>query len=236
MDENGAGRGATGTRKIGPAGSLLSRPEGVILLLGLVLGLLYLIWLGLLSFASPGTFQTCLGMTATHVLFGRAAGMSFGYAMGLKHAMVLPVNLIIESVMVLLFFPLMVFSMQQLEIIPSLKKFTSRIQAAAEANHHLVRRYGIPGLFLFVCFPFWMTGPLVGCIIGHLMGMGPWFNVAIVLGGTALASAAWALFLGGLHESLARYTPYGPMILVLIFVAIAIGAYFLERSNRRNTG
>ena len=234
MGENGERQSEAGARGREFVSVLLSRPEGVILLLGLILGLLYLIWLGLLSFASPDTFQTCLGMTATHILFGRAAGMSFGYAMGLKHAMVLPVNVIIETVMVLLFFALLVLSMQQLEIIPSLKRYTDRVQAVAEANHHLVRRYGIPGLFLFVCFPFWMTGPLVGCIIGYLMGIGPWFNMAIVLGGTALASAAWALFLGGLHERLAGYTPYGPMILVLVFVVIAAAAYFLERSNRRN--
>ncbi len=147
-----------------------STPEGCILLSGLVFSLIYAIFLVISYFISPRNFQVFIGMTATNILFGRAAGMSFGYAPGFGHLIVLPVNLAIETILVLLVYPLFVFSWQHLLVIRSLVKFMRRVEKAAEINKEKIRRYGIPSLFLFVLFPFWMTGPVIGCVIGFFWG------------------------------------------------------------------
>ena len=57
---------------------------------------------------TPLEAQVVVAMTATHILFGRAAGMSFGYAVGLGHGRGHSVNMAIETVLVLLFYPLFV--------------------------------------------------------------------------------------------------------------------------------
>jgi len=145
--------------------------EGHILLAGIVLSLLYLSFLSLSALLSPGLVQNLAGITATNVLFGRASGMSLSYALGFGHAVAMPLNMLIETILVLLFYPLFVFSLNHLLVIEFLRKVVDRTAGAAEKHQDKVRRYGIPGLVFFVWFPFSMTGPLVGCVIGHMIGL-----------------------------------------------------------------
>jgi uncharacterized membrane protein len=211
-------------------------PEGRIFLSGLVLAVLYVAWLGLSLLFTPEHFHAYVGMTATHILFGRAAGMSFGYALHYGHAIVVPVNVAIETILVLIFYPLFVFSVRRLLVFGALKNVIERMHRAAEMNQDKIRRYGIPGLFVFVFIPFWMTGPLVGSIIGFLLGLKPWVNLTVVLSGTYLACIAWAFILHELHARVAEFSPFAPMILVAIIIAIVIVGQLLERTrNDRNS-
>jgi uncharacterized membrane protein len=211
-----------------------SSPEGRILRLGLALASAYILFLITSYFISPQYFQIFIGMTATNILFGRAAGMSLGYAMELNHWVVFPVNLAIESILVLLIYPLFVFSWHQMVVIKPLEKFMARTGRAAHANHDRIRRFGIPSLFVFVLFPFWMTGPVIGAVIGFFLELRPWLNIGIVLSGTTLACLGWALVLQNLHEKMADFSPFAPLIVLGVIVAVAIAGYWLE-SRRRPT-
>jgi len=205
--------------------------EGRILLSGLLMSLLYAICLAASYFISPNTFQVYVGMTATHILFGRAAGMSFGYSLDFGHLIVIPINLVIEMIMVMLIYPLFVLAWRNLLIIKALNNFMHRIEEAAETNEAKIHRYGIPGLLLFVCIPFWMTGPVVGSVIGFFLGLRPWVNMLVVLFGTTVASLGWAIFLKELHERVADFSPFAPMILLLIIIVIVVAGYLLEKQN-----
>jgi len=213
---------------------LFSTAEGRILISGLILGLLYVAALGCSLLISQKTFQVLTAMTATHVLFGRAAAMSFGYTMDLGHATVVPVNLVIETIMVLLFYPLFVLSWRRLLVIQGFKNMMERISVAASTHQKIVRRYGILGLLVFVWFPFWMTGPLVGGAVGFLLGLPAWLTLVVVLSGTYLAIGSWAVILLELHERVARFSPYGSVILLGIVVLIAVIAYLLHRGIKNN--
>lgn len=50
-------------------------------------------------------------------------------------------------------------------------------------------------MFLFVVIALWMTGPVVGAIIGVLIGLRPAVNVAVVLTATALSLVVDAGFI-----------------------------------------
>ncbi len=67
-----------------------------------------------------------------------------------------------------------------------------------------------------------MTGPLVGCIIGFLIGLRPWVNLAVVLSGTYMAIVCWGILLRPLHAVLARAGPYLPFALVMLIFLVAI--------------
>lgn len=223
---------------LSPAGNArraFGTSEGHMLIAGLGLALLFAGFLVASYIVSLQHFHVFVGMTATNILFGRAAGMSFGYAFELSDAMVLSVNLAVELILVLLVYSLFVLSWQRLLVFRVLERFMRRMSRAADRHKGTIRRYGIPALFLFVLIPFWMTGPVVGCIIGYFLGMKPWTNVGIVLSATALACAAWALVLQRLHETMAGLTPLAPVILVIAVVAIAAAGYLLE-SRRRSGG
>lgn len=207
---------------------LLSTPEGHILEIGLILTLLFVIVLGIGYIRFPEKAHMFLGMSATNILFGRAAGISFGYSFELGNVLVILTNILIETILVLIFYPLFVFSWQSILVIEPLKKFMKHTSLAAETHQDTIRKYGIIGLFMFVWLPFWMTGPMVGCAIGYLLGLSPWKNLTIVLTSTCLAIVCWSLLLRKLHDKVAEYGPYASIILVIAIILIALCIYAIR--------
>ena len=171
-------------------------------------------------------------MSFSNIIFGRAVSMSIGYAAEYSHLLVVSVNIWVETVLVLLFYPVFVFSMRKLVVFPRLKRFLERTQAAAERHHHKVRRYGIIGLFTFVWFPFWMTGPVVGSAIGYLLGFPSWLTVLVVLAGTYIAIGGWAYLLLGLHARAAEIGPWAPALIVGLIILIVLAGYWLNRRGK----
>jgi uncharacterized membrane protein len=210
--------------------TLLTSSEGRLLLAGVALAFIFTLWLGVKLLLSPEESQVLIGMTATQFMFGRAAGMAFGYSLGLEHITVIPISIIVETIMVLIFYPLFVFSWRHLLVINWLKNIFERTRKAAEANKDIVRKYGILGLFVFVWFPFWMTGPVVGCVIGFLLGFRTWLNMTVVLAGTCVAIFGWAAFLRQFHESVASYSSYAAMVLFALLVVIIIVGHLLHQA------
>jgi len=131
----------------------------------------------------------------------------------------------IESYLVLLFFPLFVFSYRRLIVIKPLEDALERARRAARAHERTVMKFGVPGLLLFVWFPFWMTGPLVGSVIGFLIGLRPLVNLAVVLSGTYLAIFCWGLILQRVHERLEALGPYVPFAFVGFIVLVAVSIH-----------
>ena len=214
--------------------TLLTSSEGRLLLIGVALAFLYTFWLGVKLLFSPEESQVLVGMTATGIMFGRAAGMAFGYSLGLGHGTVIPICIIIETILVLIFYPLFVFSWRHLLVIKWLKNIFERTHEAAEAHKDKVQRYGIIGLFAFVWFPFWMTGPVVGCVIGFLLGLRVWLNMTVVLAGTYVAIIGWAFLLRQFHEQVASYSSYAAMVLMALLVVIIIVGHLLHRALHEN--
>ena len=214
--------------------TLLASSEGCLLLTGIALAFIYTLWLGIKLLLSPDESQVLIGMTATELTLGRAFAMTFGYTMGLGHSTVIPICIIIETILVLIFYPLFVFSWRHLLVIKSLKNIFERIQKSAEANKDKVQKYGVIGLFAFVWFPFWMTGPVVGSVIGFLLGLRIWLNMTVVLAGTYVAIVGWAFLLRHLHKQVTSYSSYAAMVLIALLIFIIIVGHFLYRTLREN--
>jgi uncharacterized membrane protein len=214
--------------------TLLNSSEGRCLLIGVALAFVFTLWLAIKILLSPEDSQLLIGMTATQIMFGRAAGIAFGYSIGLGYSMVIPICIIIETILVLIFYPLFVFSWRHLLVIKRLKNTFGRIRKAAETHKDIVRKYGIAGLFVFVWLPFWMTGPVVGCVIGFMIGLRIWLNMTIVLTGTYVAIVGWALFLRQFHDRVAFYGSYATMALLILLLIIIIVGHLLHRTLHEN--
>jgi uncharacterized membrane protein len=185
--------------------------------------------LGIGWLVDPDWFLVFAAMTGLNLLIGRAAGMSFGYANGLDHAVVICSNVLVETIQVLVLFPLFVLSWRNLVDVRRLHRFLVQMRRSAEAGRPQVARYGMAGLFVFVFMPFWMTGPVVGSIIGFLLGLKPRQNLGIVLAATYAAICAWALLFDQLNELLARYGHYAAFATVLALSLAVLGARWLAR-------
>jgi uncharacterized membrane protein len=213
--------------------SILSSSEGRLLQVGLALALLMMLAFSFAWFLIPDKVLVYAAMTGLNLIIGRAAGMTFGYASGLVHAQVVPFNMLVESIQVLVVYPLFALSWRQLITLRRLKPHFERVHEHAVAHGTIVRRFGIAGLFLFVFVPFWMTGPVVGAIIGFLIGLRPWVNVSVVLISTYIAIGIWALLLNELSAWAETVNEFAPYILVLAVVLIAAATRFLQRRRSR---
>lgn len=209
--------------------ALFASTEGKLLGIGLALSGLMLLAFGIGWQLSPDSVLTYAAMTGLNLIIGRAAGMSFGYASGLDHAQVIPLNLLVETIQVLVLYPLFVLSWRQLIRVPRLQPFVMRMHSAAESRGGAVRKFGIVGLFVFVFVPFWMTGPVVGAIIGFLIGLRAWVNLAVVLASTYLAIGVWGLLLNELNAWVATFNRFAPYALVLAIALIIVAMHLLRR-------
>ncbi|MFW5452452.1 small multi-drug export protein [Thioalkalivibrio sulfidiphilus] len=214
---------------------LLASTEGRLLYLGVVLSLALLAALLTAWALSLDDAHVYAVMTGLNLVIGRAAGMSFGYASGLGHAQVVPLNMLVESIHVLVVYPLFALSWRQLVRLHALKPYFARMHQTATSRSGAVRRYGIAGLFLFVFMPFWMTGPVVGAIIGFLIGLRPWVNVTVVLLSTYIAIGIWALLLNELSawaETISRFAPYA-LVLAIVLIALVMQLLYRRRARHK---
>jgi uncharacterized membrane protein len=213
---------------------LFKTTEGRIFLLGIAIALAGLIIMGVVAFWSPQTSSIMGAMSFANIVFGTIVSMSIGYAAGYGHALVIPVNIWVESVMVLLFYPVFVLSMQKLVAFPLVGRFLERTRKIAEHHQDKVRRYGIAGLFLFVWAPFWMTGPLVGSAIGYLLGFPAWLTLSVVLAGTFVAMFGWAYLLFGLYTRASVFGPWAPVLIIGLIILFILAGYWLNRRGKIN--
>jgi hypothetical protein len=77
--------------------------------------------------------------------------------------------------------------------------------------------------------PFWMTGPVVGAIVGLLIGLRTRTNLAVVLAGTYVAIGVWALLLNELNKWAAAYNRFAPFALVIALTLIALSGRLIRR-------
>jgi len=209
----------------------LSSGEKAIFTAGVLLFLSYFGGIIATYLFSTSTANNLIVMTVTNFLFGRAAGISYGFSVGFGDLVIILINIIIELITVLLIYPLFVLSWRKSLKIQGLHNFFSKTKEMRLRYHDFFHKYGRYGLFIFVWFPFWMTGPVVGAIIGFLIGLKHYQTMFIVISGTSLAIIAWTYFLKELISLLQHISTYAPYILLGFILTIAI-VFKLIRSEK----
>ncbi len=212
-----------------------------IFLLGLFSVLALLAWIGYLQFTFPVKGTRLLAIVSTHLMLGRAAGVS---AATVSHHFnrleTIVLGSLVESAVVCLFFAAFCLSCKKLIHVPWLDSAVRNVRASAHKQRHHLIGWGIPGLILFVWFPFLMTGPVVGSVIGYLLGMRPWVVVATVLTGTFSAIVSWTFLMGVLNHWMQRAGHYAPAAAVLtiltLIITFRIHNYHKTRQKERAKG
>jgi len=211
--------------------SLISSQEGKILLFGIMLFILYLTSIAVVYLFSPNDANSLVAMSVTNFFFGRAAGISYGFTVEFSDRVIILMNMMIEYIMVMITYPLFVFSWNRSLNIKYLRHFFISVKRQKLKYKSFFEKYGKYGLFLFVWFPFWMTGPVIGSIIGFLIGIKHYTTIFIVLSGTSLAIVIWTYFLKELIFLLNQISANAPYIVLGIFVVIALTLKVLKRTR-----
>lgn len=209
----------------------ISSQAGKIFLTGILVFILYIGAIGGIYLYSSEDAYNIIIMTFSNLFFGRAAGISFGFTAHFNDITIMLINMFIEFLTVMLIYPLFVLSWEKSLDIKMLRTFFVKVKQQRIKYKDLFDKYGVYGLFIFVWFPFWMTGPVVGSLIGFLIGIKHYTTMFVVLTGTFLATAIWTYFLKELIALLSYLSSHGAYILLGAFIVIGL-VLKLKKSNK----
>lgn len=208
--------------------NLLKTQEGKVLVLSFCL----LLCLGFYLFFSyifdPKYANKIAGMVFTNIFIGRVPALSFGYAANLSHLNVVGFNVLTEMILVTFLYAVFVFSYKGILKIKALETFFLEVERKKEEHQERLKKYGKWGLFIFVFIPFWMTGPIVGSIIGFLIGMKHYTTMGIVFIATIISMTLWGMFLQEIVDFIVTFDSRLIWILFLM-VIMAVLMYKLKK-------
>jgi uncharacterized membrane protein len=198
-----------------------------ILFLGLTLALLAGLYLAVLLFTDQGLYRVLSSTAIVHVMGGRALGVATCLSANISPFYTILYNFFLEVVIVLIAYGIVVLIMRNV-IQPKLLHSTVRqAELTAQRQKTNIKKYGAIGLFFFVMFPFFMTGPVIGAIIGYLLHYRAVNNFLIVFGGTLCSIIVYTLVGNNIINYIGQYVDidlvkkWGSIIvglLILIFL------------------
>ncbi len=215
-----------------PEGSwrcLARTQEACILLAGLACAGALVVWFLLASDVESGKRGIMLAVLTAHLTGGRASGIAV--AVNSRHFRrweTILFGSLVEGAVVCLFFAVFSLSFKKLIRIPFLVSALANVHRSAETQRARMLKWGIPGLILFVWFPFLMTGPVVGSVIGFLLGMRPWVVISVVMFGTISAIVSWTFIM----DQIAEWTSRIGDVIPLLFVCLLLGGVISYRIRR----
>lgn len=131
-----------------------------------------------------------------HIVGGAAIGTIKGSAYGdLTLLDNILINGLLTIVIIFLFTAVFSLSCRGLFHAPWLKKTFSDLKSGARSQKKTWVKFGIPGIFAFVIFPMTGTGPIIGSLLGRLIGLGYWTNL-ITVSSASLSTIGLAAYFG----------------------------------------
>ncbi|RXK16896.1 hypothetical protein CP985_01695 [Malaciobacter mytili LMG 24559] len=197
---------------------LFKQKEGNILLFGLVLIICLTLFIIFTYIVDTSLANKLTAIIASNLFVGRVPALSLGYASGLSHFFVISINILTELILVTILYPLFIYSFKGILKIKLLESFFEEVKQKKLQHQDKFEKYGKIGLFIFVFIPFWMTGPIVGAIIGYLIGLKHFTIMFIVFIATAIAITLWGFFLNTIVDNILQLDSLYIWILLLIIV------------------
>lgn len=161
---------------------------------------------------------------------GRLVSVADGIANGFSEVYLLVQSGLQDVILLLLVYPLVVAVYQGSSKEGPLRKTLDRVRRSAERHRRLVEPLGVLGLWVFVFFPFWSTGVLVGGVVGYLIGMRTSTVFASVFSGHVLSLVSLIWFFDSMRgvietfdRGLVRFLPWMVVgLLVLLSLMIRL--------------
>jgi uncharacterized membrane protein len=188
------------------------------------------VWAGVLTvwgIVQPDPYADGWRLVLELLFTGRLLNISDGMVNGFSQTYLFVQSAPQDIIMLLIFYPWVIRAYHGARRRRLVSGAIDRLRKSAERNQHIVEPFGALGLWVFVFFPFWSTGSLVGGIVGYLMGLRTWVTFASVFTGHIISviSLIWFFdymneFLNPINEGLAKYMPW--IILGVIVIAAVL--------------
>lgn len=195
-----------------------------------------LVWVGVVAGmwrAGMQEWDDLLTVGFAHLLAGRAISIAQGAQVGLPKWTITVVATYADVMGMLIVFPLFVFSYENLVGGRFFEKRMRPMLQSAQKNVTRFENCKVIGVFFFVWLPFWMTGIIVGAVLGYLLGLRAWVTVVAASLGALTAVASWVYaydvffrWLGQIHQEIS-----GIFTAFLIVILLAARAFHKRRVN-----
>jgi len=173
-------------------------------------------------------------MKLTHLAGGRAASVAVGTEADLPRLLIALLATYTDVMAMLIMFPLLVFSYRNLFERPFFQRHMKPVFDTAQRSLTKMRRFKVFSVFLFVWFPFWMTGIITGSVLGYLLGLRTWVNLTTVIMGAATAVVCWVYAYDRLFGWLGTVDQrYPPVIVCCIITGLIASRLVKHRKERR---
>lgn len=142
----------------------------------------------------PDPYSHIWRIVLLHLVSGRLGSVGWGLQLDFDKEFLLFLCTSMDTIILFLLLPLLVFAMTKANYVPYLGPWLVHVNESAAQHKKTIEPFGALGLLAFVSFPLWSTGPLVGSVVGVLLGMRLWIILSAVSIGNLFANAAWIFF------------------------------------------
>lgn len=215
----------------------LHSEEGSLFAIGCCMLILWIETIAALWRTSHELWLGMLTMGFTHIVAGRAASIAQATQLALPAPLIVLLATYFDTMTVFVMFPVLVFSYKNFLERRFFRKHMQPVFESARKGMGYLGRFKIVGVFLFVWFPFWMTGIISGSVLGFLIGLKTWVNMVTVILGSVTAEICWVFaydrlfsWLGGVHQAI-------PVAVSLIIIGgLVVGRVMRGRRKRASRG
>lgn len=169
---------------------------------------------------------------------GRLLNVADGIGSGFSRVYLLIQSGPQDVILLLLVYPLVVSAYEGAERSGLIRRSIDTVRKTAERNMRFVEPFGAIGLWIFVFFPFWSTGVLVGGVVGYLLGLRTWVVFGSVLSGHFISVVSLIWFFEftyeaayALSEGTARFVPW--FVLGLLLLLMLVSRKYRSRRNKK---
>lgn len=201
---------------------------------------LFAVWATVLVFwavVQPDPYVYGWRLVLELLFLGRAVSIADGIASGFSSIYLMVQNGLEDVILLLVLYPWVVAAYEGFSSHRLLKGTIERVRRTAEANRRAVEPWGVIGLWIFVFFPFWSTGALVGGVVGYLLGMRTWVVFTSVFAGHLLSVASLLWLFDYTRDVLASFeqgwTRFLPWLVLLVLVLGILAWKGLRKAFRR---
>ena len=211
--------------------------EGTIFIAGISMLLVWLVTNVVLFKIKHKLWVTILTMGFTQLVGGRAASIAQGTHAGMHPMIIVVLAVYVDMTVVFILYPLMVFSYRHFFerhfFQKHIKPFFDSVQKSVTRFHH----FKVIGVFLFVWFPFFMTGVIIGSLLGFLLSLRPWVNMIAVTLGTTSAVFCWVYAYDLLYSWLGQVNKSIPLAMtILVITSLTLNRFVSRRKMHSKKG
>jgi uncharacterized membrane protein len=181
----------------------------------------------------PEPYAHVYKLIAAHLFSGRAGNAAIGVKMDFPNWFLLYQSCVVDFALMFILYPAFVLGYRTFNSVPLIGTTLARIHESALEHRDRIKPYGVAGLLLFVLIPIWSTGPLVGVVVGYLIGLSPVLTFStVMIANTASVAASVAAYVWAYDWVNAYNSTLGWVLLGVILVVFLGGSLYGKLRKR----